>query len=319
MSEFPMVIILTSSLFSAVTVLAGLLIIRSRPNASRAQNIGDNISAAIFLFKNGKLIDANVRARECASPLNIADFVWSDLHNLLGARFPGFPKLQGVDENSETVVLPARDPSDLAVVTISQSDGSAKVSLKFKRGEAPLVHDLKWQAGFDAPNPIWQTDETGRVTWSNAAYELLAAQFRSQDEEIDKPILDAQSTANTNEPARVGVSDKNASKVFWFDVVNVHSQNRTMHYATDASAIVDAEIAQRNFVQTLTKTFAHLSIGLAIFDRNRQLALFNPALIDLTSLPADFLSGRPNLFAFFDHMRDKQVMPEPKNYASWRA
>lgn len=81
---------------------------------------------------------------------------------------------------------------------------------------------------------------------------------------------------------------------------------------------MNAEIAQRNFVQTLTKTFAQLSIGLAIFDRNRQLALFNPALIDLTALPADFLSSRPNLLAFFDRMRENRMMPEPRNYSSWR-
>ena len=56
----------------------------------------------------------------------------------------------------------------------------------------------------------------------------------------------------------------------------------------------------------------------AIFDRNRQLALFNPALIDLTSLPADFLSARPNLLSFFDRLRDARMMPEPKNYSTWR-
>jgi len=71
-------------------------------------------------------------------------------------------------------------------------------------------------------------------------------------------------------------------------------------------------------VQTLAKTFAQLSIGLAIFDRNRQLALFNPALIDLTELSVDFLSGRPNLLTFFDRLRDRSMMPEPKNYGSWR-
>jgi hypothetical protein len=63
----------------------------------------------------------------------------------------------------------------------------------------------------------------------------------------------------------------------------------------DITEIVRAQQAQKNFVQTLTKTFATLAIGLAIFDRNRQLMLFNPALIDLPALPADFLSARPNL------------------------
>lgn len=46
--------------------------------------------------------------------------------------------------------------------------------------------------------------------------------------------------------------------------------------------------------------------------------LFNLALIDLTTLPADFLSARPNLLTVFDKLRDNQIMPEPKNYATWR-
>ena len=71
-------------------------------------------------------------------------------------------------------------------------------------------------------------------------------------------------------------------------------------------------------MQTLTKTFAQLSIGLAIFDKNRQLVLFNPALIDLTELPAEFLSARPNLLAVFDKLRDNRIMPEPKDYGHWR-
>jgi len=81
---------------------------------------------------------------------------------------------------------------------------------------------------------------------------------------------------------------------------------------------VRAETALREFVQTLTKTFAHLPIGLAIFDRQRQLALFNPALIDLTTLGPDFLSGRPTLFSFLDHLREARMIPEPKDYRSWR-
>ena len=47
----------------------------------------------------------------------------------------------------------------------------------------------------------------------------------------------------------------------------------------DVTEIVRAQQAQKNFVQTLTKTFATLSIGLAIFDRNA-INAFNPALID---------------------------------------
>jgi len=48
------------------------------------------------------------------------------------------------------------------------------------------------------------------------------------------------------------------------------------------------------------------------------LRLAMVGLIDLTALPADFLSARPNLLSFFDRLRDAQVMAGPKNYGSWR-
>jgi PAS domain-containing protein len=83
-------------------------------------------------------------------------------------------------------------------------------------------------------------------------------------------------------------------------------------------AAVQAEAALRGFMQTLAKTFAHLTTGLAIFDHARQLQLFNPALMDLTSLPPDFLSARPSLSAFFDAMRERQMIPEPRDYRNWR-
>jgi PAS domain-containing protein len=84
-------------------------------------------------------------------------------------------------------------------------------------------------------------------------------------------------------------------------------------------AVVHGEAAQRTFVQTLTKIFAQLSVGLAVFDRDRNLALFNPALLDLTGLAAERLSAQPTLLGFFDMLREAQVMPEPRDYAAWRA
>jgi PAS domain-containing protein len=40
--------------------------------------------------------------------------------------------------------------------------------------------------------------------------------------------------------------------------------------------------------------------------------------VDLTGLPAEQLSSRPSLHAFLDALRDRQRIPEPKDYKSWR-
>ncbi|MEM6896817.1 MAG: PAS-domain containing protein, partial [Pseudomonadota bacterium] len=104
-------------------------------------------------------------------------------------------------------------------------------------------------------------------------------------------------------------------------VFDIHSTQRgdgRLYFAIPADATMKAEAAQRDFVQTLTKTFAHLSIGLAIFDKERKLVLFNPALLDLMSLPVEFLSQQPTLTGFLDRLREERLIAEPRNYKAWR-
>ena len=104
----------------------------------------------------------------------------------------------------------------------------------------------------------------------------------------------------------------------WFDLICQQEGDLQLIFAIPADVAVHAETALRDFLQTLTKTFAQLPIGLAIFDRQRQLQLFNPALLDLTGLPADFLSLRPSFLAVLDALRDRNMLPEPKDYRGWR-
>jgi hypothetical protein len=46
--------------------------------------------------------------------------------------------------------------------------------------------------------------------------------------------------------------------------------------------------------------------------------IFNPALTELTGLPPDFLSAKPTLFGFLDKLRERHMVPEPRDYPSWR-
>jgi hypothetical protein len=75
----------------------------------------------------------------------------------------------------------------------------------------------------------------------------------------------AQSTNHPVERVKFEV-DKNKPP-HWFDINKFSLPESSVQYALDVTEIVHAQQAQENFVQTLTKTFATLSIGLAIFDR----------------------------------------------------
>jgi len=54
-----------------------------------------------------------------------------------------------------------------------------------------------------------------------------------------------------------------------------------------------------------------------VFDRTRRLQLFNPALADLTRLEPEFLASRPGMDGFLNRMRDKRILPEPRDYRTW--
>lgn len=160
-----------------------------------------------------------------------------------------------------------------------------------------------------APQLIWQTDMQGKIIWSNAAYRT---EIERWDGDLPSPL---STVAASRDMQRIEIA---GAQPRWFDVVCVAKDSMTLFFATDATALMRADRNRRDFVQALGKTFATLSIGLAIFDKNRQLAMFNPALLDMTRLPVGFLSAMPKIDTVLDRLREMQMMPEPKNYSSWR-
>ena len=245
---------------------------------------------------------------------------WDEVRETLVASFPDLPTT--LPETSARWASPdlpqAELVADLAGSRLNlrlrcAPDGAASL---FRAAQINRDYDRLAEMSRHSPDALWQTDENGRLTWCNEAYERLV-------EEAGKSIhgeCPFEITPPTHRSERTSRASLRCigNKQLWFEVVSRPVGAGWVHYATSIDSLVNAEMAQRNFVQTLTKTFAHLPIGLAVFDRDRQLVLFNPALVDLTHLPVDFLSARPNLLSFFDHMRENRMMPEPKNYASWR-
>lgn len=175
-----------------------------------------------------------------------------------------------------------------------------------------------------APQLMWHTDPAGRLTWANDAY--LATCDASADLTTNIPKLPSkplfpeleQYVTMGRSTTRCSVKLREDDALHWFEITALRTDAGIQFYGSDADSIVRAELGQKTFVQTLSQTFAQLSIGLAIFDRRRQLATFNPALLDMTTLPFEFLSSRPDVDTLLDRLRELRMLPEPKNYASWR-
>ena len=314
-------------LFAALVCTTVGLLIFSKVNASSSPYVPDTPDADIsLLFKGERLQHASAAGFKLAD-FNYDDSDWAMLRASLAARFPSFP-LQPND-NSNTVVIQALHSADIAKLEIRKIDDCTHIQIidqetlpldvqhKIKSLEADAL--ITGFAGSTAPHPIWQVNSDGTVGWHNTAYESLYQTVFGEEPKKAQPLFAVpDASKNPLGSTRTSVTSAKDERTLWFDISTVKIDSGMMCHAIDINAVISAEIAQRNFVQTLAKTFAQLSTGLAIFDRNSQLALFNPALVDLSTLPIEFLSARPDLLSFFDRLRDNRVMPEPKNYHSWR-
>ncbi|MEX0370363.1 MAG: PAS-domain containing protein [Tateyamaria sp.] len=311
---------------SAFCAVAAGLVFLARSNGAGIYPPDPVTEGVSFLFHGVDLQHASPDAHQILDT-DLRQTDWQSLVAGLSARFPGLPDVRGLAA-IDTLSLRAAHSSDSAVLRLDRENDVTRVTIEAETSQdAPAVHQLKsLEAELDilrlgataAPYPIWLTDGSMTVIWCNEAYQALSTEMRDADKDCGT-VFDFTPTDFTGgKSVRVPVRKHHSNATQWFNVTATRSGALTVFHAVDIDAVIQAEVAQRNFVQTLAKTFAQLSIGLAIFDRNSQLALFNPALVDLTSLPAEFLSGRPDMLSFFDRLRDNRVMPEPKNYGSWR-
>lgn len=274
-----------------------------------------------FLFRNDLLVDHD------AAALNLPDARgdesdWSRFRRWMAFRFGDLPQSPTLLTEGESLCLRADDSAQLLLTR--QSDAlhallrdDAPADAAARHAEACRRHDLQARslAAQTAPMPVWIMDANGGVIWRNDSARAVPPAHVAR---LTAP-LDAMPEPEQTLYARLTLTDKDSPLDHCYDLHVTGIHGGVIHHATDITRLVRAETLQREFVQTLSRTFADLTAGLVVFDRVKTLAVFNPALVDLTGLSPEFLSARPSLFGFFDALRDRMVMPEPKNYASWRS
>ncbi|WP_138069848.1 PAS-domain containing protein [Sulfitobacter sp. EhC04] len=285
-----------------------------RPEPAFQYEMADAEPVAL-LFDDGVLHHATTPALQRFSLLPGAH-LWDDLREALKDSFPDFPTCPGPGEHG-ALTLQAKTANDPQEIEISWWGSLCWVTcLDHQYRDRDHASASAAQRACDAsPHPIWQTDRDGTVIWRNNRYLTLFEQLHGRRPQSDECLFEQAMTARNG---RTSLTSRNGGDPDWFEISTREVNGVTVHHATCISGLVKAEDSLRTFVQTLTKTFAHLRIGLAIFNREDQLVLFNPALLELSGVPAEFLSARPNMLSFFDQLRENRRMPEPKNYGSWR-
>ena len=269
-----------------------------------------------MVFRHNVLDYASDRAL-ARFPIAIGAHNWHDLHEIFVADFPGFPQEPPQNPTQNIELTNADSPTQRLRVEWINDGASITFSGHAAESAKSSIHrqlEALQQISSNMPYPTWKTDQTGQIIWQNKAYDALQDRCSIPG----SSLFDISNMSPSKNVARIKIGCDQTGNEEWFEVTRTFLEDDTLYSATSLDPLIRAEDAQRDFVQTLAKTFAHLSVGLAVFNRDRQLALFNPALIDLSGLSVSFLSPRPTIDSFFDAMRENRRMPEPKNYKSWR-
>lgn len=327
----------TVLLFTAASLAAGFmallcLALIDRPKVgSPAATAAGTLDPTIFLFEGHDLIDATLPARRLLLSLGDADSDWDRLMAYLAPRFPTLSEdVDGVMANEDIYLTSDREKDlrlriegtgaglRLAIEDLGQEGQAVLMDSLSVRAQEQELGDLRETLG-ELAMPIWRTAPDGEVVWANRGYlDIVEATHGPVSVWPLPQAFGVDASAHGAATRRLSLPQPVAPFGRWFDCHSTDLPSGRLHVALPADALVRTEGSLKEFVQTLSKTFAHLSVGLAIFDRERRLALFNPALTDLSTLQVDFLSARPSLHAFLDRLREARILPEPKDYAGWR-
>ncbi|MFQ1700280.1 PAS-domain containing protein [Loktanella agnita] len=319
-------------------VAAGIMfwaLIRARLNATRQKPLTIADSAGpIFLFQDKVLIDATPDALAMLPSYTSRMTEYEATLHVLAPHFPDLRnRIAALEDGHDQIAYQRGEGLQLA---LEQRKGILRIAVKgtvHAERRDMIDHDVRI-AELDmlrdiiqhTPQLIWREDKAGKLIWANHAYLAFSDMMTTSDKTAQATWPDKSIFPETNDSVlkrgnavrRVSITQPDKKAEHWFDVTSVAQPDGFLHFASDANAVVRADQERRNFVQTLSKTFAQLSTGLAIFDKRRQLAMFNPALLDMTNLPFEFLSSLPSIDTVLDKLRESRMLPEPKDYVSWR-
>lgn len=272
----------------------------------------------VLLFRDGVLEDGSPAALG-ALPVVVGMHDWDDVREMLSEQHPDLPDFDHIKSASQNEIR-GNDRS-LGGIRMERVGQAVRVILPYSRKLPPETPNsdaseiaLLREFSVALPYPAWKVNGAGKVTWTNAAYDRLNARLKYPNPNRAVPLIEN----GMSDGVRVKIETVDKVEPEWYAVTKKPVDDGCYMFAICQTDLVAAEEARRDFVQTLAKTFAHLPIGLAIFNRERRLILFNPALSDLTGLKMQFLGPKPTLDSFFDAMRETRRMPEPKNYRNWR-
>ena len=308
------------------------------PNISRNGTAADVLlsSSSAFLFSDKNLVFVTSKGKSVLDSVTQETNSWDKLRQHLTSQAPSIGakldelRTQGcpffeVFRNKDGITQeiegrPQRGFISISIQTWSPEKASKRLSNDLSDQATQQVRSIT--TALDALGlPLWSRTKDGELLWCNPAYRALSSGGDQETEEIEPipaffAVSETDAAPITNRRVSI-TTDGDAQS--WHTLHEYQSPNGAIFgYAQNADDIVKVETALNRFVATLTESFAHLSTGLAIFDANRRLTIFNPAIADLMRIDPGWLATGPGFRDFMSRVREGQMMPEQKTTADWK-
>lgn len=222
-------------------------------------------------------------------------------------------------------VLRARRLHGMTFVTLDPAGEADETITLTRDSHAAAEQELRFLRQIVAldPTPTWAEGNGGEIIWANPAYLACCPGYEAGT--WPPPAI---FPSPTEDPAHAAISDGQPQRAVLvqdgrdlceYDVYRRPRTEGTLCHALPAHMADGTRSSLNPVTRTLAKTFARLPTGLAIFDADAQrLILFNPMLAELTRLDPAWLSSRPRLDQILDRLRERQFIPEPRDYRAWR-
>lgn len=211
-----------------------------------------------------------------------------------------------------------------AILRLRDVTGDRHELMSVKRDlVAARARALGVQTLLDAiPQPVWQRDPDGRLSWANSAY-LAATEAANLDDARNRglELMDRTSRDDAARKrrdgerfeARIATVIGGARRIL--DVVESPSG---AGIAIDASELEAVRADLQRQMEAHVRTLDQLPTAVAIFDGRQRLVFHNAAYRQLWDLDQVFLDSRPLDGEILDRLRTHRRLPEQADYRTWK-
>jgi len=176
------------------------------------------------------------------------------------------------------------------------------------------------------PSPVWTRDETGELTFVNAAYaRAVEAKDAADAVERHLELLDSSSRDNIERSRRASGAYAGrlpavvAGARRTFDVLEFRTETGSAGIGMDATEADTMRLALARLVDAHRRTLDELSTGVAMFGADHKLTFYNAAFRALWDFDAAQLDQRPTDSALIEELRTARKLPEQQDFRQWKS